>query len=52
MELSRVVVEVVAREPGQPVVDAGWGKDLLAQLGEDFFSVPQFFGRQRDTNSP
>ena len=46
MELARFVVQVVAREPGLPVVDARWGKDWLAQLGEDFFFVPQIFGRQ------
>ena len=52
MELSRFVVQVVAREPGQPVVDAGRGKDWLAQLREDFCFVPQIFGCQRDTDSP
>ena len=48
-ELPRFVVQVVAREPERPVVDA---KDWLAQLGEDFYSVPQIFGRQQDADSP
>ena len=52
MELSSFVVQVVAREPGKPVVDAGRGKDWLAQSGEDFCSVPQNFGRRRDADSP
>ena len=40
MELLCFVVQVVAQELGIPVVDAGQGKDWLAQLGEDFYSVP------------
>ena len=52
MELSLFVVQVVAWEPGLLVVDAGWGKDWLAQLGEDFCFVPGIFGRQRDADSP
>ena len=52
MELSRFVVQVVAWEPGQPVNDVGWGKDWLAQPGEDFYSVPQIFGHRGDADSP
>ena len=52
MEVARFVVQVVARELGLSVVDAGRGKDWLAQLGEDFCSVPQIFGRRRDADSP
>ena len=52
MELARFVVQVVAREPGLPVVDAGRGKDWLAQPGEGFYFVLQIFGRQRDADSP
>ena len=52
MEVAHLVVQVVAREPGLSVVDAGQGKDWLAQPGEDFCSVPQTFGRRRDADSP
>ena len=52
MELSRFVVQVVAREPRLPIVDAGRGKDWLARPEEDFFFVPQIFGCQRDADSP
>ena len=52
MELARFVVQVVAREPGLPVVDVGRGKGWLAQPGEDFCFVPQIFRCQRDADSP
>ena len=52
MELSRFVVQVVAREPGLSVVDAGWVKDWLARPEEEFCFVPQIFGRRRDADSP
>ena len=46
MEVARFVVKVVAREPGLSVVDAGRGKGWLAWPGEDFYFVPQIFGRR------
>jgi hypothetical protein len=52
MEAACFVVQVVVREPGLSVVEVGWGKDWLAQSGEDFCSVPQIFGHQRDADSP
>ena len=52
MEVARFVVQVVAREPGLSVVDAGRGKDWLARPGEDFCFVPQIFGRWQDADSP
>ena len=52
MEVVRLVVQVLAREPGLSVVDVGWGKDWLAQPGENFYFVPQIFGRQQDADSP
>ena len=52
MEVAHLVVQVVAQEPGLSVVDAGQGKDSLAQPGEDFCFVPQTFGRRRDADSP
>ena len=42
MELAHFVVQVFAREPGLPVVDAGWGKDWLAQLGRIFALFHKF----------
>ena len=46
MEVVHWVVQVAAREPGLSVVDAGLGKDWLAQPGEAFYSVPRSFGRR------
>ena len=46
MEVARLVVKVVVREPGLSSVDAGRGKDWLVQPGEDFCFVPQTFGRR------
>ena len=52
MEVACFVVQVVAQEPGLSVVDAGQGKDWLTQPEEDFYFVPQIFGRQQDVDSP
>ena len=52
MEVARFVVQVVAQELGLLVVDAGRGNDWLARPGEDFYFVPQIFGRRRDADSP